>query len=273
MVNLGFFGHPSRDAFAQKFIEELRRGSDPRQVQYDATGFRLRFSFQGQDAGTIYLEREYEDYLKASRWTRKKFLTWAALRAMYRHWKLPDDRRSALPNLLPEIWFRATLEQQKLRAKLGFPVDTPSDHTGGSLKPLTDDMFVGVSYRLPIGSRDLTDDELAGWSLGFEEALEIAIGNTASDDAQIHELADSPGLFATVGEAELRAVKILRTDVIRELPLQGEPIAIIPTKHNAIVTGTRNAAGLLFMQKMVLLGIDDVAVAHPARLYGAGDAP
>ncbi len=238
-------GDCSRDEFAQLFSAALKAAGDPRTAEYDRGAFCFRFTLEGQDAGTTDLQRGYELYSKETPQGRAMMLHMLVHGSLQQDWKLPENPSAALPRLQPRM--RRRLDRAVLALTMhagGLVDDAPWDPYAGFV-PLGSHLLLDVVYRTPMKPRDLTTDQLAAWNLDIRQALKVARDNLAKEETNFEPRGS--GVFASSVEDGLDDCRILLTDAIEQLPLPGQPVAMIPCAGALLLAGSADATGLARM--------------------------
>lgn len=241
------FGPPSRQKFAQLVQEAFAEAGVPERFRFDEAQFRL----VSGDGHTLNLANFYAEYCRLNRSERKAALErWAMVQ-----WEtlegMPDDVDLALPNLRPKIWMRWSMEALRLQMRVD----------GGrepeiALEPLGEHLGAGLVYDTPNAMATVSSEQIEKWGLTLYEAREAACSN----------LRESTIAFASIGESlhtsmsgdNYDATRLLLTDRIREFPVQGDCIAMVPNRDTLLITGSDDDTGLSMM-----LDITEKAMQDP----------
>jgi hypothetical protein len=190
----------------------------------------------------MYLRNIYQDYRKAPLLKRSHVIR-EYVRAIRSTHDAPDfDFAQARTQLLPKIRERYYHQVLKLMSltegneKLSaFPVRVFSDD-------LTVELVLDHPKAVSIVNQKTLDD----WKISFDDALKIARENLWQiSKADFQELA--PGVYFYPAQDTHDASRLFLHDLIWQLKVQGDHIAMVPERTALLVTGSENAEGLLQM--------------------------
>ena len=232
---------PSKEEFAQLFMERLRSAGEEREISYDADEFRILFN-GGTDSskGTINLSNLYLEFQRVDEAERDNFLS-LLLRSTFSHLKpMPEEFEFAAYDIRPKIWSRGTVEQINLQKKingeptLNWPLESVGEH-----------LYVSLVYDLPESVRSISGTDLEDWGTNFWEARERAISNLSDVEFQCVDMGDE--LFvSTTGDA-YDATRIILPGLVDQFELPGRPIAMIPNRESLLLTGLESESGMKLM--------------------------
>jgi hypothetical protein len=247
------FGPPTEAKFAQIFIDELQRAGEQRQITFDADEFQLLISDGGDQNGIINLRNFYNEFCSLSPADRKRYLPETIQAILAPREDLPEDFEEVKPHLRPKIWARAGIEHTNLQARIrgGQKLEMPQYEVGSHL-------LASIVYDLPRSVRSISPEELESWGTSYYEALEIARQNLLEANLQYAKVGDSLYIF-TVGDS-YDASRILLTEFIHSLEVQGEIIAMVPNRDTLLLAGSDDDDAL---EKMVMLAEQAVEGPRP----------
>lgn len=249
------FGPPTEAKFAQLFIAELRKSGEQRALSYDAEQFQVLVADEGQGSGVINLRNFYGEFCNLSPADRKNYLPQTVEALLLPKEDLPEDFEEAKVNLRPKIWARAGIEHTNLQARIRGGqkgIDMPQYEVGTHL-------LASIVYDLPRSVRSISPEELVGWGTSYYEALEIAKQNLIEAGFSYAKIGE--GLYVSAVGDSYDASRILLADFIRQLEVQGDVIAMAPSRDMLIVTGSDDDEGLEGM-----LALATQAVENPRPL-------
>ena len=255
------FGPPSRDKFAASFIAALREAGDQREAVYDPQEFRLEYAGGG---GYTFLGNFYDEYCALPRSERPNCLR-LQVRGSLSHLKeMPEEFEDAKCDIYPKIWTRATLEKMRLQQRLngGDPPNIPTQLIGEHLE-------VSLAYDLPEAVRTISQGDLDDWGVSYYEAMEFAQRNLESTEFSFAGIGES--LYASLTGDTYDATRLLRTDLIQSLDVQGEHIAMVPNRDSLLITGSEDEDGLGMMFAFAEKKLTDEPrpmIATPLKLAG-----
>ncbi|MDP9606430.1 UNVERIFIED_ORG: hypothetical protein J2W38_006250 [Variovorax paradoxus] len=226
---------PGTEQVAKLLLRELQGLLPGEQFVLDLEQFLIRRA----DGGVIYLNNLYADYCQAHPAKRSGEIT-----------------RFALAVASTGVDKPATLDEVKLRLlpilrRLG-SVDLARIERGNLSKRLEDTM-VWAPFSPTLGAAVAIDsdhaiaqvglDDLKRWGIGFERAIEIAVDNLRHKTAPAF-IEIGPGLYASNYRDYYDAGRIFLHELAWQLPLNGEPVAMVPNRSCLLVCGAGDAAAL-----------------------------
>lgn len=246
---------PPPDRFAARVIAALRAAGAPEPLVYDGATFSIGV---GPGSGRMYLTNLHAEYCAAWPWARRALLErWCrvATLADQRPRKFVEARRA----LRPVIRDLTSLGVDVAPALAALGVERPADADGRApiaSTPLGADYLVRLVLDLGEAMAFVNEDELRGWDVPFERALEYALDNLRelSDPASFHTV--SPGLFASTWQDNYDPSRVLLPELLRALPIRGRPIVAIPNRDLLLVTGADDPAGLRALAVEIERGLD-----------------
>ena len=233
-------GKSAKSKFATDLMAGLKAAGDPRDAKFDEAEFRLLFEEDDEPKGVLNLVNLFAEYQTIDKSDREACMR-EMVRASLSHFKeIPDEFSDASYDLRPRLWTRATFEHIKIQQKLaGEPtVDWPHESIGEHL-------FLSLVYDLPESVRSISSEELQDWGVTYWEAREVAIANLYEEEFVYASVGDE--LFASSTGDSYDATRLVMTEMIRSLPLAGEPIAMVPNRDTLLITGSESEVGLKMM--------------------------
>jgi hypothetical protein len=229
-------GQIGKDAFAALAISALRRAGFDRPVNYDRDGFRLLIDFADKRSVRAFLGNAQRDYCKSSDDRERE----AVLRHFSSLWIGLDTVKpgAMADSLLPAVRGRAYFELTKLQEAL----DGDGKMEEHYLITLGSDIAVTVARDSGDLVGLLTDSSYSELGIGKDAAMTTALQNLRerSNDNWIEV---GPSLFQS-GWHDYYV-----PDLIRRLPIRGNPVAIAVDTDTLFVTGSENAQALLEMSE------------------------
>jgi hypothetical protein len=234
-----FAGTPSKDQFARLITKAIKRAGGPVELRYEAQEFRL--ITDDKQKLSLNLGNIYQEYCVATRWSRPQ-----VLRKMVRGWldyrkEVPGDFEDLGPDLLPTVRGRAYF----VFSPLQFQVDG-AGAMEWPYQPLADHLGVGLVYDRPDSMLQIQKHHLTSWGVTFEEALEVACKNLQEISHEPFARL-TPGLWASTWSDSHGASRLILHDLIRDLDVKGDHIAMIPNRDALLVTGSEDIQGLAAM--------------------------
>lgn len=240
---------PSREKFARKVAAQLRAAGAGDEFEYQADANRL--VAKGEKRRVVNLNNPYVDYCEAPFRQRKRVLAQYVSSYVNLLPGTPETWAEAKETLLPRI--RDRFHQGEVR--LGFQIDgaTPLEIPG---RDLAGRLRVEMVCDLAQAMGSVTQKMLQTWGVSFDDALAVARDNLwrRSNDAFEQPM---PGLFVSPWRDNHDASRLVLHDLIWQLPVSGDHVAIVPTRDMLIVTGSNNEAGLRRMFEMAEAAFGD----------------
>lgn len=154
------------------------------------------------------------------------------------------------------------------------------------VQPIAADVCVGPYADLPDADVPLTADQLARWGVGLPQVLDAAVAAGFGRPVPPGQRVESVYLYQDVRFA---GTALLRPELVRGLPVDGDPVALVPTVGDLLVGGSGDPAGLTFLariaerlvrspalpvsiQPLVLRGAEWVPFAWPEQVQPFADA-
>lgn len=250
-----FFGPPSQDQFAKALMTAIRAAGETAELSYEPAASRIVRTRDGEPAGEINLGNMYRTYAELPKKKRAEYLKVCVRGALATHRELPDDFDSARHDLRPRLFARCSIEAIRLRAEK--EKKTP-DALNLVTEPVGEHILSVLSYDWPEAVQTIHANQLDTWGVSAYEALEAAKMNLAEVPFGIAEMGENLRVFMTGDSYD--ATRILLTDHIRNLELQGRPVAMAPNRDMLLVTGSDDEVGLAMM---VALGSEALEKQYP----------
>lgn len=248
-------GKPDRDDFAQMMLRSYREAGETQPIEYMRDEFMLKC---GDHRG--YLDNAYQEYCSAPRSRRK---------AVVQHWTkvwfsvsrdLDLSFEQAAPKLLPRIRERMFYEEMKQRSDGEFQP---------AYKLLTEQLAVCVVIDLPAAIAEISGTHLKEWNKSLDECLKIARENLWKISNEDFE-SPREGIYISPWRDNHDCSRLYLHDLIWQLKVKGEHVAMVPNRDVLIVTGSGDAKGLEAMAELTAAAFEQPRFmsARPVRLDG-----
>ncbi len=238
-----FFRPPDQREFAELLMERLREAGDRREARFDEPEFRIFFTEDGKEAGIAYLSNLYKEFLHITKEERDKWWK-AAIRGALAYRKgIPEEYEDAKPDLRPAVRSRSHLEATRLDAVIqgaDFP-EVPYD-------PIGDHLAAALVYDLPESIAFVNQDQLERWEISFYEAMETAKQNLL--EVQCNLISVGQRFYSLAGGDAYDASRLVLTDRIRDLEVNGQHVAMAVNRNTLLLTGSEDDTGLNLMATM-----------------------
>ena len=208
---------PSKKAFAQMLIGGMRSAGVSGDIPYDAEEYCLRDA----SGEPLDLEIAYREYCSTASQFRAGVLQhWvSALCGLTK--QMPENFEDARPSLLPLVVERVFHDVDTLRTGLG-----GGEASDWPFQPIGEHLAVGLVHDMPKASPWIRQGTLNKWGVTFGDAMTIATENLKQLPYSI--TGPESGVYVFANRDDYDASRLLLLDVIRQLPLQGDPIAVAP---------------------------------------------
>jgi hypothetical protein len=237
-----FSGKPSPDDFAEMMIRAFHKAGIE-QVDPAEGDFSLKLA----DGVTVFLGNVYADYCTASRSVRQTVIAEfvAAAASIPAMPSIPSDFAAVKSSLMPVMRDAAYFSLVQLMNRKG-----GSDETGRSelTKPFAGGLVVGLAYDTEHNITSIDSEHLAQWGVSLDDAFKTARENLW-DKTDPNRFTGEGGVYWGEWADSYDSSRILLTELIYRLAVDGEPVAFIPNRDQICVTGTNNAAGLAAILK------------------------
>lgn len=250
----------SRAEFAKRLTEELHRLGSSSRWEFDSEQFCLRCDNPEAvlNLGNFYAEQE-----QLSQEEREKHLHQTAVSILSSQQELPEELEHARHDLRLKLWCRSVIDKMELKAEVEGKrgVEMP-------LVPVGEHLYASVVFDFPNSVRSIHEDNLKEWDVTPYEAIEIAKENLAEDQAVLVGSDDS--FYASVTGDSYDATRLLLTERIRELHVEGDHIAMVPNRDCLLITGSEDEDGLATMLQVAEQAAEDPRpmLPLPLRLEG-----
>ncbi|RCS52671.1 DUF1444 family protein [Bremerella cremea] len=234
------FGSSKRDIFAQRLLRQVQEAGETREVRYDRDTYQFLFFDQGEPAGVTNLNNIFGEYDRLPVHQRDAFLTKIARAILSHHKPIPEAFEDAQCDILPIVRNRAYLEIGNLQRRLQGQKPIFHQHV-----EIGSHLLAMPVYDLPETTRSIDPELLKQWGRSLYELMETALENLNQVKTTITTLDERVFLFRNQDNYD--ASRLLMLDRIRNLPLLGLPVAMVPTRDCLLITGDEDDIGLQLM--------------------------
>jgi hypothetical protein len=224
---------PSRDEFAQMLLKRIRASGDARPITYDPDAFR----FVKSADYVCFLGNTYQEFVRTTATEReetiRRFLTlWHTMEL-----PAPEEFNDVKADMMPALRARSYLE---IDVQLASDKETPPP----PYEIIGEHLALSLVYDLPTSMMTVGDELLEKWGVSFYEAMEVAKQNLYEKPTQVAQIGSAYSLVNADGYDATRMVSL---DLIRQLKVEGEVIAMAPNRERLYIAGSEDADGLAFM--------------------------
>jgi len=242
---LDFFkSTPSPERFSKVAVDALRAEGYAAPIEVDQAEFRLLL---GEDGKQVFnLNNFYRDYCRVDKAERKNVVQGYVKSMMVQD--MPKAFADAKAKLLPVLRSRTMIEYVALA--VAGETDTAKLPAA---RPFSADAAIMLAYDTEHSMMTLTGSSLTDWNVTFDTALAAAIDNLRDSTVSSFDQV-APGLYLSTWNDAYDTSRLLFPDVLYQLGVAGEPVAMIPTRNRMLVASANDSAAQLTM-------------IHAARLF------
>ena len=215
-------------------IQEARRAGVEAVFEYDAAEFTLK----GNGMRT-YLGNFFDAYCQASPEHKKKLI--GNFVETIRLPQIPETFDEARTKLVTVIRERAlfTFTDDELR------IQGNQTGLGVAYEPVSTWYVKSLVIDFPQCVSVVTRENLKKWDVPFSEACELGVQRLRQCTSP--KFAPENGYFAGKWNDDYDSSRVLLPEIFRGLPLDGDPVAVIPNRLTLLVTGSRQTAAIKAM--------------------------
>ncbi len=235
-----FSGKPTQADFA-KMVAKAFEQAVMSGLEYIESDFALKVP--GRDA-TIFLHNTYSNYCGAPKKKRQEVIA-KLIAGFGTSPEVPADYSAAKPHLMPAVRDAA---YSSLASLLGGAMKKSDSGLEWVYKPLAGDLIVGLVFDTEHNIVSVNQKTLEQWGVKLDEALTAAKENLW-DRTDPKKLTGQSGIYVGEWGDSYDSSRILLTEFIYRLDLDGDPVACVPNRDALMITGRNNSAGLRIVLK------------------------
>ena len=256
---MGFFkSFSSKPLGRNEFAALVSKGLSEAGLRFERYD-EVSFSLHRADGFNLNLHNGYSSFCAADKCNRQAVLDDFVLAsvALLTTPKIPDDFEAIKQNILPAVRSASFVSLTALHSRSSQKGDMGRRM---AKQPLANGLVVCLAID---GARTISfvnEDSLSKWQMEFGDVLKIAIGNLRDKTDPRRMVQRAPGLFIGQWADTYEASRLLLTDLMHRLPLDGEPVAFAPSRNQLWVTGSRNNRAI---EEMLKFGQQEHFGAYP----------
>lgn len=239
-----FGGKPSKEEFADTLKIELQKLFPEKEITYhgDET-----FCLDIQDQSTFYLSNIYQDYCKAPSSARQNVIHhYLSFFSDLEKQKHPEYFEVGYYRFFPHIRSRAFFSFNSLI----FKAQGVKEPLSWPFRPFASDLVVSAVIDSEHSVGSVTAENLKDWNKSFEEVEKVAIENLfRATPGKLERLPD--GIYTAPWEDIYNGSRLLLPHLFEQLNIDGDPVAIVPTRESLFVTGSKNEKALLQLPEIL----------------------
>jgi hypothetical protein len=237
-----FSSKPSRSDFAQMVMRAFDKAGI-KNVDHTEGDFSLKIG----DRATVFLSNVYANYCGASRGVRQSVLSEfvAASASVSALPLIPSEFASAKRSLMPVVRDASYFSMVRLMNR-----KNGKDDPGLEVltKPLVVGLVVGLAYDTERNITSINRDSFEEWGVSPDEAFAAAKDNLW-ERTDPNRLSGEAGVYWGQWADSYDSSRLVLTELIYRLSVDGDPVAFVPNRNELWVTGTKNLAGLASILK------------------------
>jgi uncharacterized protein YtpQ (UPF0354 family) len=219
-----------RRQLAQRVSQEFLKHGESRPMQFDAERFVIKIGESRSGSVVINLHNLYNEIENSPAEHHDEIIThyvkgWIAPR------DIPNDYSVAQPRLGVSVQYAGVVEQ--------FPEWVHRDLASDLCVLLVDDDGDTLAYVL--------EESVRKWQVSLEACIGDAIRNLKKSPWPLEQIGH---MFYSRAHDSYDAARILLPEVIRQLPLKGEPVVLLPDRECLVITGSDDVDGLTQLAAM-----------------------
>jgi hypothetical protein len=242
-----FSGKPSRTDFAEMMIQALDKAGIETADQSESD-----FSLKLAGGATIFLGNVYANFCSVPRKARQRvvseFVTAAASIPDFP--SIPADFATVKPSLMPVIRDAAYFSLIQLMHRKNGKKDAGLEDLS---KPIAGGLQVGLAYDTERNITSLDREHFEKWGVSLDDAFKAAKENLW-EKTDPNRLAGQNGIYHGEWADSYDSSRLVLTELIYRLSVDGDPVAFVPNRDQLWVTGTNNSAALAALLKGGLEG-------------------
>ncbi len=231
------------ERFARALMRKLAAAGDTRQAYFDAQRFQLCFSQDDQEVGSANLRNLYEEYQAHSSLERPGYLKSAVRSLLALHKDVPEEFDFARHDVLPSIRNRTYFSLTEMQCWLDGYTDFAWPHW-----PIGEHLAMGLVYDLPEAMIMLQHDQMESWGISYYQARETALSNLAELEAAFASIDNL--IYVSATEDNYDASRLIMPELVRELNIDGAPVAMVPNRDCLLITGSDSVEGLQLLANL-----------------------
>lgn len=242
---------PTKDEFAHVLLQALRDAGEDRPAEVNSELFVLQFEKKGSRPGnTLFLGNFYDEHCSLDPEDRPGHLEHVIRAIASSEMKIPEEFDDAKMDLLPVVRTRSFLENASLQGLIehGKPADVPS-------YPIGDHLAINLVYDMPLTMVSVSQSVIDDWGVTYYEALEIARENLKEREFRIATMDDR--IYLTMTQDNYDASRLLFLDIIYQLKVEGDYVAMVPNRDKLLITGSEDMVGLGLMVSLAEQALDE----------------
>ena len=259
----------TRENFAQLVIAKFKTYPQITSVTYNPDRFSLLLGIAGEDnSSTSFLENAYRTYCNAPCAMRNSVIEQWVNGLITSFDFDPVDFEAALPHLMPVIRgsaYTAMVEAEVYFAKADSK-DALAEHRAcGNIA--YSDAQVFLCLDMPNSILNVSEKLIQKWGVERQDLLTVALANLKKKSTDHRFVKVAPGVFKASFDDGYDSSRVLLPELFNDLPINGDPVVMIPCRDTLLVAGTNDQRGLTTMMKIAAKQINQGNYTITAYAY------
>jgi len=235
-----FFRKVSRKEFAE-IVARAFEESGIENLEYREAEFALKTP--GKDS-TVFLHNSYSNFCTAPKSERAAII--ARLVASFSSIpEIPNSFAAAKPNLMPVVRDAAYYSLSRLLTRVHKSDDTELEWQS---EKFASGLVLGLAYDTEHSITSINHKQLIDWGVDLKEAFAAAKDNLW-EKTDPSRMAGQNGVYLAGWHDSYDSSRMMLTELIYRLQVDGDPVAFVPNRDALWVTGKDNLAGLRAVMK------------------------
>ena len=237
-----FSGKPSRPDFTEMMIQAFQKAGIETADQSESD-----FSLKLASGGTVFLGNVYAMFCGAPRGKRQSIISEfvAATASIPDLPSIPPDFATVKPSLMPVISDAVYFSLIQLMQRKSGNRDALQEDL---IKPIAGGLQVGLAYDTERNITTLDREHFEKWGVSLDEAFKAAKENLW-EKTDPNRFVGGNGVYHGEWNDSYDSSRMLLTELIYRLSVDGDPVAFVPNRDQFWVTGTNNSAALAALLK------------------------
>ncbi len=235
------------DRFARRLVDALAAAHPEIHVAYDPERFELLHVDEAASGQRMFLANGFAEYQRLDPPEQGVHID-NLVRFIAESRSPAPTGEAALDLLMPVVRARADLLAVTSQQQGDFAYARAS-------RPFCETMLVMLAVDTPAAIRLVTDADLDELGLTFDDALGIAVGHL--DERGSHSFGRlAEATFVTTCGDYYDASRVLIPELFAQVPVRGNPVAIVQARSAVLVTGSEDIEGLAMIAGFALEDFD-----------------
>ncbi len=244
--------------FADLLVAEIRRRGLTFPLAFDEKEFKL---VSKEPQCVIYLGNMHAHYLAATTPEAKARVIAESASGCFPPVEEEDDEdfASVSPRLMVGFREKCYVEFTKLLMQMEGVESSPME-----TRDFTETLSLCVAIDYPDRMAFVGDKHLKAWGVAFDEAFAVARRNLVERTGPFELL--QPGLYRGPWRDNYVPARLVLTEMIRELIIDGHPVAMAPNRDTLFITGSQDIEGQRIMLELTREALKEPRPMSPRPL-------